>query len=376
MSNHDVIVLGVGAMGSAACFHLAARGARVLGLERFSAPNDRGSSHGESRIIRRAYAEGADYVPLLDRAYQLWDELDAITEESLFHRVGLAYYGLRDSELLASVERSSELYGVPIEQLDRQAAIERFPDYLPPQGFRAIFEPDAGYLASEACIEAYVAGARSAGAEVRENEEVLGWVVDDEGVEVRTDQATYSAGALVLAAGAWTRPLLGELSVPLEVRRVPLFWFRNQAGTHSLERVPCFLMDLEHGLFYGFPARDPHGVKVAMHAPLEPVGEPLAIDRDIHDSDLEPIHRSSYMVLPHVAPPATHSAVCMYTMTPDEHFVIDRHPGHENVVFAAGFSGHGFKFASVVGEVLADLALEGATRHPVEFLGPGRFASH
>lgn len=378
MERPDVVVLGVGGMGSAACAHLARRGAKVLGLERFAVAHDRGSSHGETRLIRQAYMEGEGYVPLALRAYELWDELGDRAGRALLHRTGLLYLGPAASPALASVEEAARLHRLRVEALDAAAVTRRFPDFRVPEGGRGVFEVEGGYLDVEACVAAHVAWARDAGAEVREGAVVAGWDAAGDGVRVRWTEGgrehSVDAGALVLTAGAWSGPLLADLGLPLEVRRVPLLWFRTRReGAHG-EGAPCFFMDLPHGEFYGFRDRAPHGVKVAEHLPREPVEDPGALDRELHAADVVPVAQAVEAALPELIPEPTHHAVCMYTMTPDTHFVIDRHPAHPRVVLAAGFSGHGFKFAAVVGEVLADLALEGATRHPIGFLGLGRFS--
>lgn len=372
MSLPDVVVLGVGGVGSAALYHLAARGATVVGLERFTVAHDRGSSHGQTRLIRQAYMEGEAYVPLARRAYELWDALGTMHGAELLHRTGLLYLGPEDSSVLASVEEAAGIHGLPLEAYDAPACRARFPDFTVPEGWRGVVETVGGYLDVEDCVAAHVAAARRHGAEVREGAVVTGFEVEGDGVKVHLGDETLEAGRLVITAGAWAPGLLASLGLPLTPRRVPLLWFPTRAPGAHAPGAPCFLLDLPHGLAYGFPALEPWGVKVAMHEPGEVVADPAAVDRTLRDEDVAPVVEALRWCLPGLEAAPTHSAICMYTMTPDEHFVVDRHPEHPQVVFGAGFSGHGFKFSSVLGEALADLALDGRSELPVGFLGAGR----
>jgi sarcosine oxidase len=372
--HYDTIVIGLGAMGTAAAAHLASRGARVLGLEQFTIGHDRGSSHGETRLIRQAYFEDPGYVPLLFRAYELWDELAREANEELFVRNGLVIYGRPESSpVYKGALESSRLYGIPMEELALGNAEKRWPAYRAPAGFKAAFEPGAGFLRAERCTMAHAEKARRHGAELKQQETVLSYEAHSGRVKVRTDKGEYEAARLVIAGGGWSSRLLHDLKIPLELRRMLLAWFR---ADRAHEGIPGFIFDLDTDFYYGFPSIDGATIKIAGHHGFETMREPE--EKDAVKPGAERVARLEKFLgecLPHARPGLVKSAHCIYTMTPDEHFVIDRHPAHPEISFAAGFSGHGFKFASVVGEILADLSESGRTRHPVGFLSGARFSN-
>lgn len=375
MKKVDVIVLGTGGVGIAALAHLAGRGAKVLGIDRFGLAHDRGSSHGETRIIRLAYFEGPDYVPLLRRSYTLWEELSARRGQELYQEVGLLQVGPAGGEIVRGVRASAQAHDLEVEDVDPRDAAERFPAFRFPEGTEAVFERRAGFLLVEDCIRAYAAEAEAAGAELRSGETVRSWRAEGEGVVVVTDQGEYGAERLVITAGAWAGDLLAGLGIPLQVARQPLFWFEADAERHGAERgCPGFLFEVPRlGLFYGFPRVGPAGVKVAEHHGGPAVDDPLALDRSLWPENQARVEAFLRACMPHVSARRTQHAVCMYTNTPDEQFLVDVHPEHRQVCFAAGLSGHGFKMASGLGEVLADLALTGASTLPLGFLGCQRF---
>jgi monomeric sarcosine oxidase len=373
-NRHDVIVLGTGGVGSAAAFHLARRGVRVLALDRYGAAHDRGSSHGRTRIIRQAYFEHPDYVPLLRRAYDLWGELEAIREETLFHRVGLIEAGPPGGVLVPGVLEAARLHGLDVEKLQRAEASTRFPMFRFPDGFEVVLEKNAGYLCVERCVLAHLEEAARAGAALHFDEPAADWDATQDGVVVRTTRDTYAAAKLVICGGAWAGSLLRGLGVRLEVVRKHLHWVA--AGDRRYDEAagcPTFLFELPGGQFYGFPDTGGAGVKVAEHTGGEPVVDPAAVDRAVDPADRARVFAFLRAHLPGVSDRPLGHAVCMYTMSPDGHFLLDLHPAHANVAFVAGLSGHGFKFASVLGEILADLALDGRTAHPTGFLGLRRF---
>jgi monomeric sarcosine oxidase len=365
MSGFDVLVLGLGGMGTSAAFHLASRGVRVLGLDALGLAHDRGSSHGESRLIRKAYFESPAYVPLLERAYTLWDELAAATGTSLLQRTGLILVGDRGER--AATERARAVaaaHAIHVEELDAAETRKRFPSLVVADDASALWEPGAGWLAVERCVEAHAQAAERAGAVLQWDEPVRSVVEDGGAVRVVTTKATYEAKVVVVTAGAWTNRLLGSFGLPLVVHRVVQSWFDAPPAFDARSGMPCFAYDGRDGFFYGFP-RGPRGeIKVAEHAARREV-DPDTVDRAIHGEDTVRTATFVGRALRDVAPRATRSKVCLYTMTPDEHFIVDR---HEGIVFAAGFSGHGFKFASVIGEALAELALEGRTKLDLAFL--------
>jgi sarcosine oxidase len=371
-------------MGSSALYHLAQRGHRVLGLDQFPIAHDRGSSHGLSRMIRMCYYEHPDYVPLLRRAYELWRELESASGERLLFTPGGVYMGREDSDAVAGSRRAAMEHGLTHEVLSRRQLAARFPQFAVPDDFVALFEPVAGWLAPERVISAHARLAMAHGAVIRTGERVESWEADDTGVRVRTATAEYRARSLVIAAGAWANRVVGDLGVTIAPTRQVLGWFHpTDPAPFQAANTPVWAMqtprewDGRGELFYGFPASNegPGGlssVKVARHAK----GEPIDPDRDGRDSrpeDEHDIRPFLHRFMPQADGRLADLRICMYENSPDGHFIIDKHPKHDNVIIAAGFSGHGFKFASVVGEVLADLAMRGETNHPIGFLGLRRF---
>jgi sarcosine oxidase len=370
----DVIVLGVGGMGSSACYHLAKKGLNVLGLEQFSIPHDKGSSHGETRMIRKAYFEHPNYVPLLRRAYQLWDELEEETGQKLFNRCGMILYADESSEVYKGTFRSSEEHQLPLEKMSAAEAMKKWPAYKPFEHHSVLFEPAAGFLYSEKIISAYVSLARENGAVIRENQEVVDFFPAGEGVAVQTKAEIFYADKLVITAGAWTISVLKELNIPFQLLRKNLSW--HTAGKeHSAENgTPAAFFDLGENMFYMFPSVNVKGVKIGKHSGGEPINRPE--EKQIKTPDrsfLQPIESFIDTHLPHASKKYNDFVSCIYTNTPDQNFLIDRHPKHTHIVFASGFSGHGFKFASVIGEILADLTTEEESELLTDFLRLRRF---
>jgi sarcosine oxidase len=373
-ASYDAIVLGAGGVGSAAMYQLARRGLRVLGIDRFAPPHDRGSSHGQTRIIRQAYFEHPDYVPLLLESYRLWAELEQHAGRQLLLNTGLVEIGSADGIVVPGVLEAARRHGLAVETLTPPAAQERWPALYVPDDMVAVFEPQAGALRVEQCVRAHLVAAQEAGADLRVGVEVLGWSFEGDSASIDTTAGRFSAARLVVTAGAWAGRLLADLDLKLQVRRKAMLWYpESEPTTRADAGFPCFLYELPHGVFYGMPSIDGSGVKVAEHSGGEPVDNPLHVDRSLRERDLEPVEAFLRTHLPTVLPACRDHAICLYTMSPDEHFIVDRHPQHPHVVFAAGLSGHGFKFAPVLGAALADLAFNGATRLPIEFLSLRRF---
>jgi monomeric sarcosine oxidase len=371
---YDVIVVGTGGVGSAALMHLAERGARVLGLDRFEGGHDRGSSHGQTRIIRQAYFEHPDYVPLLRRAYELWAKLEHEQEEQLFHQAGLLQVGPSDGTVIPGVLESARRHGIAVERFTACEAAKRFPGFHVPDRYEAVFEPTAGYLLVEQCVLAHLSQARRWGAEIRSDVTVHSLATSSDEVAVLTDGGTLVAPRVVVTAGAWSHELLGKMPIRLRVLRKHLHWLANDDARYRRDGgCPTFLYELPEGTFYGFPQFDEWGVKAAMHSGGEEVDDPLTVDRGVDAAEFEQVRSFVAAHLPGVSNRATHHATCLYTMSPDENFLVDKHPQNSHVVLAAGLSGHGFKFTSVLGEALADMALEGRTDLPIGFLGLNRF---
>ncbi|HEV2126036.1 MAG TPA: N-methyl-L-tryptophan oxidase [Chloroflexota bacterium] len=371
-----MIVAGLGGMGSAAAYHLARRGWRVLGLEAFTLGHTLGSSHGESRIIRLSYFEHPDYVPLLRRAYELWDQLQREAGTELLRLTGGLYVGAEDSSLVAGSLRSAQEHRLAHEVLDASEIRRRFPVMRPQESDVALYEPLAGVVFPERCIEAHLRLAARAGADLRFEQPVRDWSVTRDGVEVVTNKARFQASRLVLTAGAWLGKVFGEVLLPLRVERNVVFWLepRETPQLFASERFPIFIWDTgESGSYYGVPHLEWQGVKVARHHSGQ-YGDPDDIEREVSAQDEATVRQFVSPRIPALDGPVAKSMVCLYTNTPDEHFVVDVHSEHPSVIYAGGFSGHGFKFASVIGEVLADLALKGPTMPEATFLRAGRLA--
>lgn len=380
--NHfDVIVIGVGSMGSAACYHLAKTGLKVLGLEQFSIPHVKGSHGGQSRIIRKAYFEHPDYVPLLERAYESWQELENETGEKIYHETGLLYIGMEDNPLITGVRQSASLYSIPVESLTNAALKKRYPVFKVPDEMDILFEPAAGLLLPEKIIPLYVTLSRRLGAEIHEGESILNWRTTGEGVEVKTSTATYSAQKLVISAGAWMGGLLPAFNRQLTVTRQVMGWMTpKNPSAFSSQSFPCWTLAEpgRHSIFYGFPALDdvdangPKGFKLAYHGH----GEVTSFDGtdrlpDADDEQLLSAFIDQY--LPGTVAATAALQTCRYTNTPDENFMLGHLPGTDGrVSIASCCSGHGFKFSAVVGEILRDLTLHGETKLPIGFLGVER----
>jgi sarcosine oxidase len=375
---YDVIVLGLGGMGSAAAAHLAARGTTVLGLEQFTPGHALGSSHGDSRVIRQAYFEDPAYVPLLLRSYELFEDLNH-DDPGLFTETGGLMMGAPDSLTVAGSLLSAQQWDLPHEVLDHEQITRRFPEFQPQPDTIALYERRAGFIRPERTVLAHLARAGKAGADLRFQHPVLSWTATGDGVSVTTATEKFHARHLIVTPGAWAPSMLAELKLPLVVERQLLFWFQPRAGVEAFEvgRQPVFIWQPPSPLqMYGFPAIDgpSGGVKVAFFRNgVE--SDPDALDREVHPDEVELMRGYLAETLPALAAGEyLRGVACMYTTTPDEHFVIAPHPEHSNVTVAAGFSGHGFKFVPVIGEILADLALDGVTRHPIDLFDPARFS--
>jgi sarcosine oxidase len=374
---YDVIILGLGAMGSSAALHLAQRHKKILGIDQFTAPHDKGSSHGGSRMIRQAYWESPAYIPLVLRAYELWEKLEQDAGVRLLNITGGLILGSADGPLVARGIAAADKYAIRYSVLGNADIPKRFPAITPLQGDVAVLEERAGYLFPEECIRAQAGMAERNGAELHFEEEVLGWTSHRDRVEVTTARGTYETEHLVIAAGPWALNALYGM-FPLCVTRQVMHWIQPIGGIESfLPGVfPVFLCEsIEDGRpTYGFPAIDgpSGGVKAAIHGSDEEC-TPETVDRNVRISDGAKLIAKLSPRFPSLAGRLVNAQTCMYTMTPDEHFIIGTHPQFSNVSIASGFSGHGFKFASVVGEILADLACGGKTSHPIDVFSPRRF---
>jgi sarcosine oxidase len=376
VTGYDVIVIGLGGMGSAAAYHLAARGRRVLGLERFGPAHDRGASHGDSRVTRQAYFEDPAYVPLLLRAHDMYAALSRDSGRDLITLTGGIMIGPPASATVAGSRRSAEQWGLPHEMLDAADIRRRFPTMTPGTDDVALHEANAGFVRPEETVRAHLEGADRRGADLRFHEPVRRWETSN-GVRVETDKGSYTAGHLVICPGAWAPDLLPDLGVPFTIERQVLYWFAPVGGVGPFrpDRHPIYVWEDAAGAqFYGFPAIDgpDGGAKVAFFRGGRPCTAET-IDRVVSAGEVDAMKAQVESRIPTLPGRLLRAVTCMYTNTPDGHFVIAPHPGHEHVTVACGFSGHGFKFVPVVGEILADLAISGTTNHPIDLFTPSRF---
>jgi sarcosine oxidase len=378
----DAIVIGLGAMGSAAAQHLAERGCRVKGFDQFSPPHNLGSSHGLTRIFRRAYFEDPRYVPLLIRSFELWKRLERDTGAALLHLPGVLVLGPTHGELVKRSSESAVAFGLPHSILSAKELKRRYPVFDIDSNTYALLEANAGYLRAEACVEQQLRQAARSGAEIHTNEPVLGWHADQHGsrVAVRTSRGTYEADHLVVTAGPWAPQLLAELGMPLRVTRQVLYWFepKDSLDGYREDHLPVYIFESEGSerVLYGFPLTGPpsEGVKVALHG-SDDFCAPESVRRDISATDEESIRERLAKPMPRLAGRLLRAETCLYTMTPDEHFLLGPHPDYPSVTIAAGFSGHGFKFAPVIGEILADIVSNAKTARGVELFSLERFGN-
>jgi sarcosine oxidase len=376
MQHFDTIVIGVGAMGSAALWQLAKRGQRVLGLERFDLGHAMGSSHGLNRIIRLAYFEHPNYVPLLRRAYELWRETERLAGEQLLFVTGGLDAGHPDGRVVKGSLQACREHALPHELLTSTELTRRFPGYRLPADYVAVCQPDGGFVASERAILAHATLAVAAGAEIHAREKVV--AVEPKGgrVVVVTDRARYEAGHVIVSAGAWVSDLLPDLAGTAVPERQVLGWFQPtqpELFAPAVFPVSNLLSDIGH--FYQFPSWGIPGFKIGLYNHLHEQGHADRLSREVTPADEEVLRRALRAFFPDADGPTLRLAVCLFTNTPDEHFVIDRAPGHPEIVVASPCSGPGFKFASVIGEILADLVVTGASRLDLSLFRYARLAT-
>jgi len=364
---YDVIVIGIGGMGSATAYQLARRGQRVLGLERYNIPHEMGSSHGITRIIRLAYYEHPSYVPLLRRSYELWRELENISGTQVLHITGSIDAAPPGDRVFEGSRSSCEANGLPHEVLTSAEVTKRFPGYSLPKETMAVLQPEGGFLRPENSIITHVQMAQKFGAEIHAREPVISWEPIKDGVRVRTDHATYEAGKLVISAGAWISKFFDGLNGLAVPERQVLAWLQPfKLELFAPERFPVFNLAVEEGRYYGFPIYGVPGFKFGCYHHLQENVDPDQFDRECYARDENMLRAFAARYFPDGAGPTMALRSCMFTNTPDEHFVLDLHPQLSQVCVASPCSGHGFKFCSVVGEIMADLAQHSHTRHDIE----------
>ena len=372
-STFDVAIVGTGTMGSAAAYFLSKAGLKVIAFERFRVVHEMGSHSGSTRIIRHAYHESPDYVPLVLRSDQLWLELEKITAKQLLLRTGGMDLGPIEGTVVDQALLACRTHDLPYEHLDADEILKRWPQFQIPENWHACFDPYMGFLLVDNCIAAYADAARELGAQIHEEEKVLSYDCDS-AIRIRTNHSVYEVGKMIVCAGAWNHQLLSDLNLPLTVKRKALVWLRAENPENFvIGKFPIFLADTPVGLLYGFPIYGRPGLKIANHHDAGPPADPDHVDRVFHAEDAKDAQDFAKRHLRGVTSKVLEGKICLYTLTPDEHFLIDFHPEKRNIVLAAGFSGHGFKFAPVVGEILTDLIQKGSTDHPISKFSLSRF---
>lgn len=376
---YDVIVLGLGAMGSAAAYELARAGASVLGLEQFGPFHDQGSSHGRTRMIRKVYMEGEVYLPLLERSYEKWLALDKMDRRPVINLCGGLYVGKKSGHIITRTLAMARNHKLALEELGPEEVTRRFPAFRPDPDMVGLFDPEAGYTNPAGIFSFYHRMAKEHGAALHFNEKVRSIRVEKNKIRIRTGQRDYQGKKLIVAAGAWLGKVAADLgvSLPLEVRRMILNWFEPKGAPSIFKPGPFVpnLWILEDGrIIYGFPwTEEEEGVKYAFHNRFQVVDDPDRVNRSVGKGEAREIWQVLARYVPDAAKTLLKSKVCFYTMTPDERFLIGPLPGYRDVLVAGGFSGHGFKFTPVVGEILKQLALEGTTSYDIAAFDPARF---
>jgi sarcosine oxidase len=375
LKTYDAIVIGTGSMGSATAYEFARRGRRVLALDQFDVPNVFGAYVGVTRIIRLAYAEHPKYVPLLRRSYELWRDLQKVANEQLLFITGGVDAGTESSDTIKGSLQSCREHALPHECMSASDVNRRFPGYCLPSEMVAVYQPDGGFLMSERCVVAHVNAALAHGAEVHGRERVRGWDVSSGRVVVTTDHSRYEAGSLVLTAGPWTPSIATDLAQFVVAERQVLLWAQPRRPEYfEPARFPIFNMEATEGRYYGFPVHHVPGFKIGKYHHRNESVAADSVDRDCYPEDEAVLREGIRRYFPDADGPTLAMKACMFANTPDSHFIIDHHPEADNVIIAAGFSGHGFKFCGVVGEIAADLALEGATKWDLELFRMQRLA--
>jgi len=382
---YDIIIIGLGSMGSAACYYASKSGLRILGLDQYNPPHFKGSHSGGSRIIRKAYFEHPDYVPLLELAYQNWSELEQASKQKQFHKPGLIYFGLEDNILIDGVQKSANKYNLPVTKLSHNQFNSSHPQFSIPEDYTCLLEENAGYINTARTIQAYHSLALKNGVQMYTDTKVSSWNHTTDKVQVHTDMGSFSAGKLIICAGAWTSLLIKKENAPINLRttRQSYFYFEPRDKEQLKEpHFPCWnIQDLDYpGLFYGFPYQEKtseysdYGLKIAHHYPIATIDPEQLLDKptEKEEKDVTEIFNK---YIPGAAGKLLSSGSCIYTNSEDENFIVDYLDNTEKrVVLACGFSGHGFKFVPAMGELLSRMAIDGIKAPELDFLSTGRFS--
>ncbi|KGR81701.1 N-methyl-L-tryptophan oxidase [Lysinibacillus odysseyi] len=368
----DCIIVGAGSIGMAAAYFLAKAGKTVCCIDAYEPPHINGSHHGETRIIRYAYGEGEAYVPLALRAAHLWEELAAQVDEELFLQTGVINVGDHNNPFIQTVIESARKYELPLEVLSSEEVMERWPGISLPDNMIAAFEPTSGILKVEKCVEAYKTRAIELGASFYFNEPVR-QIITGDSVTVITDTHTFTAEQCVISSGAWTKQLLESIDVPLPLSpiRKTFAWYEADEQLYGDLAFPAFAFELRDACYYGFPSIDGAGYKIGRHDGGEPINPDEVLD-SFNEKDAGDLDNFIDDYMPHVGP-LKEGRVCKYTMTPDEHFIIDRLSSSANIIVASGFSGHGFKFASVIGEIISQMICGDECQYDIDLFKLSRF---
>ena len=369
---YDCIVLGVGGIGSGALLAAAKRGWKVLGLEQFGAVHDKGSSHGHTRIIRTAYFEHPNYVPLCQRAWLEWEQLQASCQNQLIQKTGLLQVGAPDLEVITGVLESAKLHDLSVTEMSAAEVMKRFPAIKVNDQHVGVFEEQAGFLRVENCVAELLKRAMEAGAEMKADFSVGGWSIESDGtIVVHGESENYRAERLIVTAGAWFKQLFPDLPIDLQIIRKQQQWFQiDRTDVKYQNGFPCFLFEDESGCFYGMPEIDYLAMKIAEHSGGQATESADKLDRSENANDRSRAEKFLNDSFVFTKSRLVHSSVCMYSMSSDGHFVVDQHPDHDQIAFACGMSGHGFKFAPILGQRLVEI-LDGKDDSNFDFLRIG-----
>jgi sarcosine oxidase len=386
MDKYQTIVIGLGAMGSATVYQLARRGVKTLGIDRYSPPHQRGSTHGDTRIFRQAIGEGDGYTPIAQRSFEIWRELEELSNVELLTVTGGLVLGESisggslhgKSDFLKRTIDSANRYAIAHEILDAREIKRRFPQFNVPTDSCAYYEHLAGYLAPERCVKVQLSLAKESGADIRINEKVVSFVPEDDGVRVETENGVYFAEMLIASAGPWLSELIGHnLANKLNVYRQVQYWFEvDNPAQFEVGRCPVFIWDFGTGAgMYGFPtvAKYSNGIKVATEQYAAST-TPEDVNRIVTDDEKAGMYNTTIKGrLLNVKNRCLHAETCLYTVTPDSDFIVDRLPNFPQIIVASPCSGHGFKHSAAIGEILAELAIYGKSKLDISGFGLGRF---
>jgi len=374
--DYDVIIIGAGSMGMAAGYFLSKSGKKTLLLDSFNPPHNKGSHHGETRIIRYAYAEGEEYVPLILKAQELWNDLERATGKQLFIQTGVLGVGNEKSDFIQNIISSAKKYSLPLDVIDSNEVHNRWSGITLPNDSVGCFEPTSGVLKCEESIKAYQELAELNGATILTNSRVKEISIRDERVTIKADEQTFYSDALVISAGAWSGNLLSmlDLDIPLTPVRKTFAWFETNENIYNHNNFPAFAFETPQGLYYGFPSIDGFGLKVGRHDGGEQINpdESMIGFGEIAEDEGDLVQFLNQYI-PDIRQ-LKYGKTCMYTLTPDDKFIIDLHPKYSNVAIAAGFSGHGFKFSSAVGQALSNLIISGKSEIDISQFSINRFS--